>query len=322
MIWLEMSRDEEHGGGHWGFSQCLWSPVLKRNGARWGYWETLAKVQAGDLILHLRGRGPSAALVGFSTAALEGFVTGEKPPSPEPYDWSTSFYKVLLEDYTAFENPLSLLSIFSLKNDSLTNYYEVNRTKQKRERQKLFYVIQRGRLQCLNGGYLSEVDDDLGEILIGHSFTTTASDEVPDASASTGENTRQFVARVGQRKFSENVRDNYGHKCCFPQCPVNENQFLVGAHIARWVDVPSLRGKTDNGLCLCLIHDKAFEIGMYTLDASGTVVINPKYQTLDPNSLFQTSIYPFQGRKAKVGSIPPSATALSHHWERIQLNPS
>ena len=69
------------------------------------------------------------------------------------------------------------------------------------------------------------------------------------------------------------------------------------------------------------MHDKAFEIGMYTRDASGTVVINPKYQTLDSNSVFQTSIYPFQGHKAKVGSISPSETALSHHWERIQLKP-
>ena len=110
--------------------------------------------------------------------------------------------------------------------------------------------------------------------------------------------------------------------CCFPQCQVSESQFLVGAHIARWVDVPSLRGRTDNGLCLCLIHDKAFEIGMYTLDASGTVVINPKYQTSAPNSLFQTSIYPFNGHEAELGSIRPSGTALRHHWERIQVSPS
>ena len=322
MIWLEMSRDDEHGGGHWGFSQCLWSPVLKQNGAKWGYWEALAKVQEGDSVLHLRGRGPTAELAGFSTAALDGFATSENPPNPGQWGWSTSFYKVLLEDYTPFENPLSLQSIFSSKNESLTNYYEVNRAKGKRERQKLFYVIQRGRLQCLNGAYLSEVDDDLGEIIIGHSFTTTSPDGEQVASTFTSETTRKLVARVGQQKFSENVRDNYSHRCCFPQCQVNEDQFLVGAHIARWVDVPSLRGKTDNGLCLCLIHDKAFEIGMYTLNASGTVVINPKYQTLDPNSLFQTSSYPLQGHKAKAGSIPPSATALRHHWERIQLNPS
>jgi hypothetical protein len=322
MIWLEMSRDDEHGGGHWGFPQCLWSPALKQNGSKWGYWETLTRVQADDLILHLRGQGPSAALVGYSTAALDGFVTRERPPNPEPYGWSTSFFKVLLEDFTAFENPVSLQSIFSSKNEILTNYYEVNKTRGRRERRLLFYVIQRGRLQCLNGAYLTEVDEELGELLIGHRFGLSASDEEVDASTPTDENTRKFVARVGQRKFSENVRENYGHRCCFPQCQVSESQFLVGAHIARWVDVPSLRGRTDNGLCLCLIHDKAFEIGMYTLDASGTVVINPKYQTSAPNSLFQTSIYPFNGHEAELGSIRPSGTALRHHWERIQVSPS
>src|SRR5215208_3074293 len=35
MLWLEMSRDEAHGGGSWAFGQSLWSPsrkLMARNG--------------------------------------------------------------------------------------------------------------------------------------------------------------------------------------------------------------------------------------------------------------------------------------------------
>jgi putative restriction endonuclease len=75
MFWLEMSREEAHGGGSWGFGQSLWSPSRKTNGTKWAFWETLMHVEAGDPVLHLRGKGDNAAFVGFSTAAVNGFET-------------------------------------------------------------------------------------------------------------------------------------------------------------------------------------------------------------------------------------------------------
>ncbi len=53
MLWLEMSRDETHGGDEWGFGQSLWSPSRKTNGNRWAFWETVLSVEAGDPVLHL-----------------------------------------------------------------------------------------------------------------------------------------------------------------------------------------------------------------------------------------------------------------------------
>lgn len=31
MMWIEMSRDEVHGGGDWAFAKCVWSPTHKNN---------------------------------------------------------------------------------------------------------------------------------------------------------------------------------------------------------------------------------------------------------------------------------------------------
>jgi len=31
MIWIEMSRDETHGGDNWAFSKCVWAPTYKKN---------------------------------------------------------------------------------------------------------------------------------------------------------------------------------------------------------------------------------------------------------------------------------------------------
>ncbi|WP_300787650.1 hypothetical protein, partial [uncultured Akkermansia sp.] len=74
MIWIEMSRDNIHGGGEWGFTKCLWSPAYKFSSNKkrkisWLYWNNILKVQQGDIILHLRGKKHFASFVGYSIAA-------------------------------------------------------------------------------------------------------------------------------------------------------------------------------------------------------------------------------------------------------------
>ena len=81
MFWLEMSRDEVHGGGSWAFGQSLWSPARKKNNTSWAFWDTLLRVETHDPILHLRGKDKSAAFVGISTAAADGFETADSPPT-------------------------------------------------------------------------------------------------------------------------------------------------------------------------------------------------------------------------------------------------
>ena len=61
--------------------------------------------------------------------------------------------------------------------------------------------------------------------------------------SATGEQIAQIMARVGQDAFSDKVRQNYGHRRCFPRCPIAEDSLLVGAHIARWSDAKHLPGQ-------------------------------------------------------------------------------
>ena len=59
---------------------------------RWSFWETLLDVKVGDPILHLRGKGNSAAFVGFSVAAADGFATEDRPPAPGEWGYADTFY--------------------------------------------------------------------------------------------------------------------------------------------------------------------------------------------------------------------------------------
>ena len=130
----------------------------------------------------------------------------------------------------------------------------------------------------------------------------------------TGTRESSFTARRGQSRFSNNVRANYRHQCCFPSCTVADPEFLVGAHIARWADVEELRGDVSNGLCLCLMHDRAFELGLFTLD-NELRVITAEQDESQP-SWATGQIQPYAGEPIKPCEFPPSVSALQFHREK------
>lgn len=176
-------------------------------------------------------------------------------------------------------------------------------------------------MQCLNGAYLSEVSDDLGEILLGPDYSGRSGGRRPIAvNAATGEQIAAIKLRIGQGAFSFNVRQNYRDICCFPGCDVRDSTFLIGAHIDRWADDSAHRGATSNGLCLCLMHDKAFETGLFTLTEAGLVSVNTG--EAESSEWAKKHLLPFSGKSISSGKIKPSAEALRKHWQRIGYSPS
>lgn len=322
MLWLEMSRDPVHGAGDWEFTRSLWSPTHKKGGtASWAFWETLMAVRRGDTILHLRGKSGQAAFIGTSTADSDGFTTPSRPPIPGPWGYANSFYRVQLREFTPFADQIPLPRVFAERALELRSYFQQNAVAPKTERRHLFYVLQSGRLQCLNGAYLSEVDRDLARIIFGSDFGVgPTATRPPYVSVLTGEQVQTVAARVGQQAFSAAVRSNYGGRCCFPGCSINDGRFLVGAHIARWADAPTLRGEVSNGLCLCLVHDRAFELGMFTLTPTGEVVIPPQFS---PLALWLADVSASGGARLQCppNCVQPSETAIRKHWARIGFQP-
>jgi putative restriction endonuclease len=318
-MWIEMSRDEEHGGQGWGLTECLWSPSYKESQHRWAYWEKLLEVQEGDVVVHLSGKTRKAEFIGFSIAGANGYKTSNRPPIPNEWGYAESFYFVPLTDFVQFPDPINLDNVFQQRNHQLRDYYKSNKALKHGKRELIFYTIQGNRLQCQNGAYLSELSSELAKIILGFDFSNQKDDVRPPAiTARTGQQIVKMRIRVGQREFSKNIRSNYGNQCCFPNCPITDPQFLVGAHIARWSDVPELRGETSNGLCLCLFHDKAFELGLFTITEDYRIKLNKS----KPMKILwkETNIDPYEGQRIRLGKILPSKTALMAHWERINLN--
>lgn len=96
-------------------------------------------------------------------------------------------------------------------------------------------------------------------------------------------------------------------------------RFLIGSHIARWSDNETLRGHLGNGLCFCLLHDKAFEIGLFTLDELFNVFVNPKQRGSE--SYINKALLADHGKQISLSAVEPLDDALLEHWIRVDIHP-
>ena len=90
-------------------------------------------------------------------------------------------------------------------------------------------------------------------------------------------------------------------------------------HIARWVDNPEKRGNTSNGLCFCPLHDKAFEVGYFSLDDEFCIILSRNLE-VQTSELFLEYIKPYEHRKINQAPIPPDRDSLKEHRFRCKIS--
>lgn len=321
MLWIEMSRDEAHGGSGWEFGQCVWSPAYTRSHGQprsWPYWSSILASRAGDTVVHLRWRWPKAAFVGVSTVVSGGFRTTDRPPITGEWDYSREFFRADLRDFTRFDEPLVLRELFAKQHAQLRAYFERNRVLAPPEKKHIFFVVQSGRLQCLNGAYFSEVDESLQAILfeespsVGVTFVRETPADLRDVTTSSV--LKVVRRRIGHDRFAQKVKENHGNACCFPGCGVNAPELLIAAHIERWADAEDARGRIDNGLAFCGVHDRAFELGLFVIDDEYRV----HAQSVAAQDWVRRELLPHEGLQIRVGEVRPSIESLKAHRDRVQ----
>ena len=309
MIWLELRTQDNKYKKGWNFSESIWAPILKENGSRWPFWYLVNNVIKGDIIFHLKHVNGEPFFVGYSIAGTDGYITDSLPTDEKHlWDFSKEYFKVDLEHFQYLNPTIKLLDFFEKNDIVLRDFHKNKGTK------NLFYVIQNDKLQCLNGAYFSEFDEIVSLLLV-KDYETAQKSIARNNNVITGVTYKELAQRIGHQEFSENVKKNFRFKCCFPNCDVEGRDFLISGHIARWADNESLRGSTENGLCFCLMHDKAFEKGYFTLNEDFRVIITNNELHRRPwlNNLLTNG----ENVEIKPREIDPSIDALKEHWDRI-----
>lgn len=102
--------------------------------------------------------------------------------------------------------------------------------------------------------------------------------EAPVVNESFGEEDQFGMAnrRIKQGFFREAVLSAYGNRCCITGLPVTE--LLNASHIIPWQLDKQNRLNPRNGLCLDVLHDRAFDRGFITVLPDLTVQVSPLLQ--------------------------------------------
>jgi predicted restriction endonuclease len=124
--------------------------------------------------------------------------------------------------------------------------------------------------------------------------------------------------RIGQQFFRKSVLSAYNSKCSISGLSVPE--LLIASHIVPWSTDDKNRLNPRNGICLSVIHDKAFDIGIITITDKMTVKVADDYlmgNFTEDNFLVNT-IIKYDGISIKLPEkFSPEQEFLHYHRNSI-----
>mgnify|MGYP003632166600 CR=1 FL=1 len=122
------------------------------------------------------------------------------------------------------------------------------------------------------------------------------------------ESTSKIKVRVYQNKLREVILSNYNSTCAI--CEINKVDLLVCSHIKPWFIDKKERLNPKNAICFCVLHDKMFDKGYFSLDSNYKIIFGKKADT-QIRGLLKTSS--FKRPKAH----EPNEVFLKYHFEEM-----
>lgn len=136
----------------------------------------------------------------------------------------------------------------------------------------------------------------------------------PLESSPTGwDRTVTTTSRVGQTFFRAAVLSAYNHTCCITGLSVP--QLLIASHIVPWRIDPANRVNPRNGLLLSALHDRAFDVGLLTINADMTVRVSPESPR---DEFFASAVKAYEGCPIRMPEkFAPHPEFLQYHREYV-----
>lgn len=132
----------------------------------------------------------------------------------------------------------------------------------------------------------------------------------------TGSNkTVQSTTRIGQNFFRRSVLSAYNYRCCITGLSVPK--LLVASHIIPWRVDSTNRLNPRNGLCLSMLHDKAFDMGIIAISNDMTVSVSRRY-AVNTDLFFNSVLLAYDGKPIVLPEkFYPLAEFLAYHRKHV-----
>ncbi len=120
--------------------------------------------------------------------------------------------------------------------------------------------------------------------------------------------------RINQHLFRSIILAGYRFECAVCSLPVPA--LLVASHIVPWSADRSQRMNPRNGVCLCSLHDRAFDNGILAINANYEVLIDPRMTKFSSNPAVDRFLFAYSDTRI---SLPdrwyPDPRLLNRHSE-------
>lgn len=126
------------------------------------------------------------------------------------------------------------------------------------------------------------------------------------------------LTRLCQSFFRKAILSSYESSCCI--CYLDLPPLLVASHIVPWSANKESRSDPENGLCLCALHDKAFDRGLISLKTSLEIMVSPTIKS-SKSEFAKYTLQEFQDKRIIMPCrFPPKPEYLQWHQENIFLS--
>lgn len=125
----------------------------------------------------------------------------------------------------------------------------------------------------------------------------------------------QTTTRIGQNFFRRSVLSAYDNRCCITG--LGTPRLLVASHIVPWRVDAANRLNPRNGICLSILHDKAFDVGIITIAEDMTVNVSRKY-VAQTDTFFKSALLAYDCKPiARPEKFLPQAEFLAYHRQHV-----
>jgi HNH endonuclease len=100
--------------------------------------------------------------------------------------------------------------------------------------------------------------------------------------------------RVNQHFFRSLVISGYRGRCAVCELPITA--LLVASHIVPWCVDMGARMNPENGICLCVIHDRAFDRGLLMINADYRISVDSSLAELGSSGPVVDFFLKYDGR--------------------------
>lgn len=168
-------------------------------------------------------------------------------------------------------------------------------------------------------GLASESEHLRSTLMAEQGFEVSVEIDQSEIADFTGE-ARQVIReqRIKQNFFRKAVLSSYRGRCCMSG--LSESRLLIASHIVPWSRDKANRLNPANGLSLCAVHDRAFDIGLLTLNDDFCVVLSDTLRSKD-DPFVQSVFAPLEGKPMEMPErFAPDLVFIRRHRAEVFID--